>query len=287
MNDSQSDHLVIATGATDRIRIYAIRSTLVVERARELHNTWPTATAALGRVLSGALMMGVMSDSVNRLTVQFQGNGPLGLVMAVSNQRGAVKGYIENPEVDLDLNGLGKLDVGRAIGSGTVTVIKDHALKNPYNGIVPIQNGEIGHDLAYYFTKSEQTPSAVGLGVLVAPDGRVQVAGGFIIQPLPGCPNEVVSELEEIVGGLPPVTTLLDSGVVPQELARYFGFDSFKVLETLPVRYHCDCSKERLRGPLLSLGGPELDSIIQEQGQIEVRCQFCDKVYHFVNSELD
>ncbi|TCL69356.1 molecular chaperone Hsp33 [Hydrogenispora ethanolica] len=281
-----TDSLMIATTANDMVRIYTVSTTGVVEEARRIHQTWPTATAALGRVLTGTLMMGVMSDTLKRLTVQFAGEGPLGKIIGVSNQPGTVKGYLENPQVDLDLNPLGKFDIAKAVGPGTLTVIKDHGLKNPYNGVVPIQSGEIGEDLAYYFTKSEQIPSAVGLGVLVAPDGQVQAAGGFIVQLLPGCPDAVAMSLEETLRYIPAVTTILNSGETSAQLARRFAIGSLKILAEMPVKYYCDCSGERFRGPLLSLGRQELEKIIQEQGNIEVQCQFCNQKYTYSAAEL-
>ncbi len=285
MTDS-TDSLVIATSAEDTVRIYTASTIGVVEEARRIHQTWPTATAAFGRVLTGTLMMGVMSDTLKRLTIQFAGEGPLGKILAVSNQPGTVKGFLENSQVDLDLNKFGKFDIAKAVGPGTLTVIKDHGLKNPYNGVVPIQSGEIGADLAYYFNKSEQIPSAVGLGVLVAPDGHVQAAGGFIVQLLPGCSEPTTGALEEIASQIPAVTTLLNSGETPLQLAERFAIGGLKILAELPVKYQCDCSKERFRGPLLSLGQRELDQIIQEQGQIEVQCQFCNRKYSFQAEEL-
>ena len=284
-----NDHLIISTCADDTVRIYTILTTATVEEARQVHDTWPTATAALGRILTGTLIMGVMSDTLRRLTVQFDGNGPLGKIIAVSNTRGTVKGCLDQPHVDLELNALGKFDVAGAVGSGTLTVIKDYGLKNPYNGIVPIQCGEIGQDFAYYFTNSEQTPSAVGVGVLINPDGRVRVAGGFIAQLLPGYSDQTLHQLEAKLAKIPAVTSLLDHGISPEELARQLALDSgdVKILEQLPVKYQCDCSRDRFRGPLLSLGQEELDDIIKEYGKIEVKCQFCNKTYCFQNTALD
>lgn len=282
-----NDHLVIATSSNDTVRIYAARTLETVETARKIHDSWPTATAAFGRVLTGTLITGAMSDNPYRLTVKFSGDGPLGTVLAVSNRKGEVKGYVENPQVDLDLNRFDKLDVGAAIGSGTITVIKDYGLKNPYQGVAPLQNGEVATDFSYYFAKSEQTPSAVSLGVLVNPDGSVKMSGGLIIQLMPGASEERIGFLEERLNQLPPITSILSSGVMPTELIyQIAGETDVKILEKIDLQYRCDCSRERFLGPLLSLGRQELDGIIAEQGRIEVRCHFCNQIYHYNRSEV-
>ncbi len=282
-----NDHLIIATSSNGTVRIYSALSSETVETARKIHNTWPTATAAFGRVLTGTLITGAMSNNPYRLTVKFSGDGPLGTVLAVSNLRGEVKGYLDNPQVDLNLNRFGKLDVGAAIGSGIITVIKDYGLKNPYHGLAPLQNGEIAADFSYYFAKSEQTPSAVSLGVLVGQDGSVKMSGGLIIQLMPGASEEKINFLEEKLNQLPPITTILSSGITPTALINeVVGESEVKILEKIDLRYRCDCSRERFLGPLLSLGHHELEGIIIEQGRIEVRCHFCNQIYHYERSEV-
>lgn len=281
------DHLVIATSSNDTVRIYSALTTETVESARKIHDSWPTATAALGRVLTGTVITGVMSDNPYRLTVKFSGDGPLGTVVAVSNRRGEVKGYVDNPHVDLSLNRSGKLDVGAAIGSGTLTVVKDYGLKNPYHGVVPLQNGEVALDFAYYFAKSEQTPSAVSLGVLVEPDGTVKAAGGLIIQLMPGASEEKIASIEEKLNQLPPITTLLNSGITPAGIiAEITDPTEVKILEEIELKYWCDCSRERFLGPLLSIDPSELKEVFREQGQVEVRCHFCNRHYYYEPSEL-
>lgn len=284
MNDS----LTIATAFEDTVRVYAAGATNLVETARRIHDTWPTATAALGRTLTATLILGVMQDQTDRLTVRIVGDGPLGGILAVSNQRGVVKGYVNQPHVDLDLNSLGKLDVARAVGSGQLFVTKDLGLKEPYQGVVPLVSGEIGEDFAHYFATSEQAPSAVALGVLVAPDGRVQAAGGLIIQMMPGVTEAIIAFLEDKLRVLPTVTAMLEKGLTPPELIRRaLGEDvPFKVLETLDIAYACDCSKERFRGPLLSLGPAELEQLFEEDGQVEVRCHFCNTLYQYQRDGL-
>lgn len=281
------DHLLIATSSNDTVRIYTALTTETVESARKIHDSWPTATAALGRVLTGTLITGVMSDNPYRLTVKFSGDGPLGTVLAVSNRRGEVKGYVDQPHVDLSLNQSGKLDVGAAIGSGTLTVVKDYGLKNPYHGVVPLQNGEVALDFAYYFAKSEQTPSAVSLGVLVEPDGTVKAAGGLIIQLMPGASEEKIGSIEAKLAQLPPITTLLNSGITPAGIiSEITDPTEVKILEEIELKYKCDCSRERFLGPLLTINPSDLEEVFKEQGQVEVRCHFCNRYYHYEPSEL-
>lgn len=283
------DNLVIATAFDDTVRIYAAVTTGVAETARQLHRTWPTATAVLGRLLTATLIMGVMSDNPYRLTVRISGNGPVGEAVAVSNRRGKVKGYLTNPQVDLDLNAQGKLNVAGAIGKGTLTVTKDLGLKEPYHGIIPLQSGEIAEDLAYYFTKSEQTPSAVALGVLIAPEGAVKVAGGLIIQLMPHASEATITWLEAKLQAIPSLTSILESGLSAlQLLQELFGVSTgLKILEQIAdISYQCDCSREKFLGPLLSLGAAELEGAVNEQGRLEVCCQFCNKLYYYQIADL-
>ena len=284
--DYCNDQLLIATAYSSTVRIYTALTTGVVETARVLHDSWPMATAALGRVLTGTLMMRVMDMDAQSLTVLFSGDGPLGRILAVSTERGTVKGYLDHPQIDLALNNAGKLDIAGALGKGNLSIIKDLGLKGPYQGIVPIQTGEIGLDFAYYFTKSEQIPSAVALGVLINPDGRVQVAGGLIIQIMPGAMETTISDLENKLLKLPQLTSLLNQGVSIRDLAREFSAGDFKILEEMPVQYQCDCSQERFQGRLLSLGPQELNAIIKEQGELEARCHFCNKLYHYNQTDF-
>jgi molecular chaperone Hsp33 len=283
------DSLLIATAQDDTVRIYAAVTTGVVEKARTLHDTWPTATAALGRLLTGALIMGVMNDNPYRLTVRISSDGPVGDILAASNRRGRVKGYLSEPHVDLDLNVQGKLDVAGALGKGYLTVTKDLGLKEPYQGIIPLQSGEIAEDLAFYFTKSEQTPSAVALGVLVNPAGTVQAAGGLVIQLMPGASETAAERIETELSRIPPITSILEAGTEPLSIiTRIMGAEhSVKVLEELDAAYECDCSRERFIGPLLSLGQPELERIFAEQGEIEVRCHFCNRFYRYQPLDLE
>ncbi|HOP74707.1 MAG TPA: Hsp33 family molecular chaperone HslO [Bacillota bacterium] len=283
------DQLQIVTAFDNTVRIYAALTAGVVETARHLHDTWPTATAALGRTLTATLIMGVMHDDIRRLTVRVAGDGPLGGIVAVSNRRGAVKGYVNHPQVNLDLNSLGKLDVGTAVGNGYLYITKDIGLKEPYQGVVPLQSGEIGEDFAYYFTKSEQTPSAVALGVLVAPDGHVLTAGGLIIQMMPGAEDSTAIFIEERLSQLPPLTTLLEQGMTPLQLIqKVIGEDTpLKLLDGVDVCYECDCSKERFLGPLLTLEADEVQEMLATKGAVEVRCHFCNRLYHYDQHDLE
>ncbi|MCL6589817.1 MAG: Hsp33 family molecular chaperone HslO [Firmicutes bacterium] len=292
-----NDHLIIATAASGTVRIYTAQTTVMVETARRLHDTWPAATAALGRALTGTAMMRVMDGDLLRLTVQFNGNGPLGRILAVSNRRGAVKGALDNPWVDLELNAAGKFDVAGALGGGSLVVIKDLGLKEPYLGVVPIQSGEIAQDFAYYFTKSEQTPSAVALGVLVNPDGTVQAAGGLIIQLMPGATEAEIDWLEAKLAGFSNITGLLEAGMTPLQMAHEFGVPEetagthakeggVKVLETVELAYECDCTFEHFRQAIISLGPAEIQEFFDHQNEIEVRCHFCNKLYHYRPEEL-
>jgi molecular chaperone Hsp33 len=288
INIKMNDHLVIATAYEDTVRVYTALTTQVVDKARLIHQTWPTATAVLGRLLTGALIMGVMSDNPHRLTVKIAGEGPVGEALAVSNYRGKVKGCLANPQVDLDLNAQGKFDVAGAVGRGFFTVTKDLGLKEPYQGVVPLQSGEVAEDFAFYFSQSEQIPSAVALGVLVAPDGAVKTAGGFVFQLMPDASEQIAIELEAKLAGVTAVTDLLEKGKSPLQLIKQILGEQaeLKVLEKLEVAYECDCSRERFLGPLLSLGQTELDSILAEQGQVEVRCHFCNQLYRYYPRDL-
>lgn len=270
------------------LRIYVLSCRDTVEAARCAHNLSPLASATLGRTLAAALLMGGMLKTDNAvLTIQFKGDGEGGRVLVTANSKGEVKGYIENPAVDLPLNRRGKLDVGGAIGkNGYLSVVRDIGMKEPYVGQVPIQTGEIGDDMAFYFAQSEQIPSAVGLGVLVDTDLSIKNAGGFIVQVMPGCDELSLKRLENSVGKIKSVTELFD-GRSNAEIAKEImdGFE-IEILEEKPVCYNCGCSRERMERALISLGREELNSIIEEQGEAELSCQFCDRKYKFSKDEL-
>lgn len=283
-----SDYIVRATAADDAIRGFAITSREMVEQAKNNHNTSPVVTAALGRMLSAAAMMGVMMKGEDdMLTLQIQGSGPMKGITVTADSKGNVKGFPNVADVMLPPNKDGKLDVGGAIDLGILRVIKDMGLKEPYVGTVPLQTGEIAEDLTYYFATSEQVPSSVGLGVLMNRDNTVAQAGGFIIQLMPFTPDEVIEKLEENIRNLPSVTTMLSEGKTPEEILQTVlqGFE-VTIHETTPTGFHCDCSSERVERSLRSLGEEDMKDIIAEGKPIEVKCQFCNKAYNYTVEEL-
>ena len=282
------DYIVRATAAGETVRAFAIRSTNLTAEARELHHTFPVVTAALGRLLSAGAMMGSMMKGENdKLTIQVKGDGPIGQMTVTVDSHGNVKGFPADPSVDIPLKRAGKLDVGAAVGRGTLTVSMDLGLKEPYNGQVEIQTGEIGDDLAYYYTVSEQTPSAVGLGVMVDRDSSVKHAGGFIIQIMPDAAEETISALEAKIAGAGPVTEMMEEGMSPEDiLAYYLGDLDLKITEKLPVRYYCGCSKEKVAGALATISTEDLEELINDGEEIEVKCYFCNSAYKFSTDEL-
>lgn len=271
------------------MRIYTVTSKETVETARKIHNTTPVVTAALGRILTAGILMGSMLKTENAdLTLQIKGDGPAGLIIAVAKSDGFVKGYVENPYVDLPLNSQGKLDVGGAVGkNGYISVIKDLKMKEPYIGRVPLKTGEIGDDIAFYFAQSEQVPSVVALGVLVDTDWSVKTAGGFIVQVMPGCDEKNLEILEKKISEIESVTSLLADGMKSDEMVKYImsGFE-VDILESKEVGYRCDCSRERMYRALKSLGKDEIRAIIEEDGRAEVNCHFCNRSYIFGKDEL-
>ena len=284
-----SDYIVRATAAGETGRAFAIRSTELTAEAREIHHTYPVVTAALGRLLSAGAMMGSMMKGENdKLTLQMKGDGPIIQMTVTADSHGNVKGFAANPAVDIPLKRAGKLDVGGAVGKGLLTVIMDLGLKEPYNGQVEIQTGEIGDDLAYYYTVSEQTPSVVGLGVMVDTDSSVKHAGGFIIQVMPDAKEETIEALEAKVAAAEPVTTMMDKGMGPEEILEYYLEDlDLKITEKMPVRYYCGCSKEKVAEALATISTEDLKEMINDGEEIEVKCYFCNSAYKFSTAELE
>lgn len=283
-----SDYIVRATAAENQIRAFAITSKELVEQSRVYHNTSPVMTAALGRLLTGGAMMGaMMKGEKDVLTLQIRCSGPAKGLTVTADSKGNVKGYPQVPDVMLPPNAKGKLDVGGAIDLGVLSVIKDMGLKEPYVGQVQLQTGEIGDDLTYYFATSEQVPSAVGLGVLMNKDNTVKQAGGFIIQLMPFTEEEVIEKLEKKVAEVTSVTDLLEQGKTPETLLeQILGEFGVEITETMPVQYHCDCSKERVTRAIASIGRKDIQEMIDDNEPIEVNCQFCDKHYIFTTEEL-
>ena len=278
------DHLVRAITKDGFVNAVAITSREIVERARQIHKTLPTATAALGRLLTAASMMGNMQKADDgSLTLQVKGGGPLGTLLAVSDAKGNVRGWVENPQISLLEKYRGKLDVGAAVGTdGMLTVIRDLRMKDPYVGSVELVSGEIAEDITQYFAQSEQIPTACALGVLVDTDQSVRAAGGYIIQLLPGAPEETIEKIEAGIRDTGNVTAMLDAGLDAEGLLKKvlapFGLE---LLETTPVEYRCYCTRERVERTLLTLGEKELSEIVQSGETLHVDCQFCDKIYDF------
>lgn len=282
------DYIVRGTAAGDQIRAFAVSSRGLVQAAHERHRTSPLATAALGRSLSAALMMGaMMKGKDDEMTLQFLGDGPLANMTVTADSRGHVKGFVGNSEVCLPAKSNGHLDVGGAVGQGTLRVIKDLGLREPYVGTVAIQTGEIGDDLTYYFAASEQIPSAVGLGVLVGTDENVLAAGGFIIQLMPFTEDAVIDQLEKNLSHISDVTEMLMEGSRPEDmLAQVLDGLEPKMMETLPAAFFCGCCREKVERTLISLPAGDLQEMIEEGKTVEVKCQFCGQVYHFTREDL-
>ena len=285
-----NDYLVRGMSMDGFVKVVAIRSTEIVRRAAQIHHTTPNATAALGRALTAASMMGNMQKVEDgSMTLQVRGGGPIGTITVVSDAVGNVRGCVTEPRVPLVEKYPGKLDVGATVGTnGTLTVIRDLQLKEPYVGSTALVSGEIGDDVTAYFAQSEQTPTACALGVLVDVDQSVQCAGGYLIQLLPGADDAAISAIEQGIARVGPVTEALRGGLSARELVEQVLSEfQLEVLSEEPVEYRCYCSRERVTRALISMGREELNSLIREQGRAELTCQFCDKVYHYTNEELE
>ena len=284
-----SDQLIRAISKDGHIKATAVSTRALTERARQIHKALPVATAALGRTLAAVSMMGnALKEDGASVTLQIKGGGPLGTLLAVSDNQGNVRGTVDNPVVDLPVRPDGKLDVGAAVGhEGTLTVIRDLNMKEPYVGSVGLLGGEIAEDLAAYFVESEQIPTACGLGVLVDRDQSVLAAGGYLIQLLPGAGEDVIAKVEGSLMAAGPVTGLLRNDPDPEAMLRHALSDfDLEILQRSPIEYRCYCSRERVERALISLGTEELEKILEEQGGCELTCQFCDKVHTFTAQEL-
>lgn len=282
------DYLVKALAFDGEVRAYGVRTTNIVSEAQRRHGTWRTASAALGRSLTAGAMMGGMLKGEQKLTIKIEGNGPLGPVLVDAHANGDVRGYVTNPHVDFEATEQGKLRVYEAVGTeGYLTVIKDIGMREPFNGQVPLVSGELGEDFTYYFAVSEQTPSSVGVGVLVNGDDSILAAGGFIVQIMPGAQEETISYIEECLQKMKPVSTLIGEGLTPEELLyEVLGKENIKILETTDVQFNCTCSRDRIEGVLISLGKTELAQIRDEEEKTEVHCHFCNETYNFSKEDI-
>ncbi|WP_163102894.1 Hsp33 family molecular chaperone HslO [Peribacillus alkalitolerans] len=284
-----NDYLIKALGYNGQVRAYAVTSTNSVGEAQQRHGTWPTASAALGRTMTAGVMLGAMLKGDDKLTIKIEGGGPIGAILVDSNAKGEVRGYVTNPQTHFDLNQHGKLDVRRAVGTdGMLTIVKDLGLRDFFTGQIPIVSGEIGEDFTYYLVTSEQVPSSVGVGVLVNPDNSILAAGGFIIQLLPGTEDATITQIEERLKTIPPISKLIQKGLTPEEiLEELLGKGNVQILEKMPIQFQCQCSRERISNALVSLGTQEIQEIIDDEGSAEAQCHFCNEKYQFSREELE
>lgn len=283
-----SDYIIRGTAAGDQVRFFAATTKKMVETARQIHNTSPVATAALGRLLTAGAMMGSMSKSETDLTtLQIKCSGPIEGLIVTTDGNANVKGYVTNPDVILPANSKGKLDVAKALDLGVLSVIKDIGLKEPYVGQTHLVSGEIAEDLTYYFATSEQVPSSVALGVLMEKNNTVKQAGGFILQLMPFAEDSLISALEERLKNFSSVTSLLETGMTPENMMEqlFQGYD-LRIMDTISTAYRCDCSKERVYRAVMSIGRKDIEEMIADHKPIEVNCHFCRKSYCFDVEEL-
>lgn len=281
------DHMIIATAWNDKVRVLTAVTTDLAEIARQKHDLWPTSAAVMGRALTGGLLMGANLKESQKLTLRFLGDGPCGAVIIDSNVNGKVRGYMQEPHVNLPPTAAGKLDVGAAVGKGSLVISKDLGFGDPYTGQVPLQSGEIASDIAYYFAVSEQTPTAIGLGVLVNPEGQVQCAGGYMIQMMPGATEQETEELEHRLHHLLSPTEILKENPSAEFLLHtIFRPEEARILENRSVSFHCNCDRERLLHILGSLENHDLQEMIDENQPIEMTCHFCRAQYYFEPQEI-
>jgi molecular chaperone Hsp33 len=283
------DYLVKAIAYNDQVRAYAVITTETVGEAQRRHQTWPTASAALGRSMTASVILGAMLKGEEKITVKIDGGGPIGTILVDANTKGEVRGYVTNPQTHFDLNAQGKLDVQQAVGTnGMLTVSKDIGLQQPFVGHVPLISGELGDDFTSYIVHSEQVPSSVGVGVLVNPDQTIQAAGGFIIQLLPGTNEETIKRIEERLKEIMPISSMVEQGMTPEQiLEQVLGAGNVRILEKMPIHFQCQCSKERITNAIVSLGSEEIQDMIQTDGKADAQCHFCNENYHFSKRDLE
>lgn len=282
------DYIIRATAGEGSVRVFVATTKEMVNRAFEIHKTSPVVTAAMGRLLTGASMMGCMlKNDTDMVTISIKGDGPIGGMVVTTDNKSRIKGYVNNPSVDVPLKENGKLDVSGAVGFGTMTITKDLGLKEAVSGQIPIVSGEIAEDFTYYFAKSEQTPSSVALGVLIDRDYTVKQAGGFIIQMMPDAKEEMISYLEERLSTLLPMTSMLEEGNTPEDILKIlFGENEVKIYDKLPLEYYCNCSREKTQKALISVGLTELRNILEEDKGANLHCHFCNGDYYFDENDI-
>ena len=280
-----NDYLIKAYGFDGTVRIYTAITTDLVAHAQKIHDLWPTSAAAMGRLLTVSVIMGAMYTGDQELSIRVNGDGPLGEMIATTTSKGEVRGYVGNPHVFLQYDS-GKLNVGAAVGNGFIHVTKDLKIKNMFTSSAEIQTGEIADDFAYYFTVSEQIPSAVGLGVLVKEDNTVISSGGFILQVMPGCPEKTILKIEAIIKGLMPVSEMVNKGYSPEDIMSEITGGEYQLLERLDLNYYCTCSRNKFEKGLISLGKPQLQEIITKDKGIETVCHFCNTKYKFEEEDV-
>ncbi|SDW86976.1 molecular chaperone Hsp33 [Marininema mesophilum] len=283
-----NDYVIRGTAYDGQVRAFAARSTQLVSEMQRRHQTWPVVSAALGRTATATAMMAMMmKNPTDRLTVQVRGDGPIGQIVVDGDAQGHIRGYVDNPAVDFPLNSVGKLDVARAVGQGSLNIIQDLGLKDPYRGSVSLVSGEIGDDFTYYLTVSDQIPSAVGVGVLVDRDASILHAGGFILQMMPGADDGLNAQLEKRIQEMPSVTQQMQAGAGPEEILYRLLGEEWSLHQKQEVSFQCHCSRKRIESTLRSLGPKELSDLIEEQGQAEVICHFCNEAYTFTREQLE
>ncbi|MCD9080944.1 molecular chaperone Hsp33 [Staphylococcus sp. HMSC068D03] len=283
------DYIVKSLAYEGEIRAYATLTTESVQEAQTRHYTWPTASAAMGRTMTATLLMGSMLKGEQKLTVTVDGKGPIGRIIADADAEGNVRAYVDKPQTHFPLNEQGKLDVRRAVGTdGSIQVVKDVGMKDYFSGASPIVSGELGEDFTYYFATSEQTPSSVGLGVLVNPDNSIKAAGGFIIQVMPGAKDETVTKLENAINNMQPVSKLIEQGLTPEGILKeILGEDNVQILETMQAQFECNCSHEKFLNAIKGLGEAEIQDMIKEDHGAEAICHFCGNKYNYSEAELE
>jgi molecular chaperone Hsp33 len=283
-----TDYCIRATARKGQVRCWAANTTALCEEARKRHDTYPVATAALGRLLTAGVMMGLNLKGNDTLTLRVEGDGPIGSIIVTADAAGKARGYVQNPQIHVPGKTSGKLNVGGAVGiKGFLYVVKDLGLKDTYTGTVSLVNGEIGEEITRYFTESEQIPSAVALGVLVETDNSVRASGGYIVQLMPGASEETILQLEKNISQAPPVSQMVDEGLMPEEIAeKVLENLDHQVLERVPVKFQCQCNRERLVRVLKAIGLVELESLLKEEGEAEITCSFCGEKYLFSAEDL-